>query len=284
MKPNLNRVLSQFRFRAITASVKELPGNYWHPCSRDRSKVTSLLAMSGVIYIVLLTSNVSADDLSTNKLALSSSGTGLALAPTSEPSIITDSISETLPSDPQPEGIWEGEFGDGFRRPVQTISLEAGGTVGVAMFGGRQRHDLGLASLSYGHMLSNVVAKDHWYAGNWEIRGELFGGAQFSPPTGGDWLVGLTPHLRYNFDTGTRWVPFIDAGAGVVAMKIGSPDLSGTFEFNLQANAGMHWFVRKDMALTAEVGYLHVSDAGLHSPNLGLNAIKIMGGITWFFK
>jgi lipid A 3-O-deacylase len=284
MKPNLNRVLSQFRFKAITADVKKLPENYWHPRLHDRSRVTCLLAMSGVIFKVLLASNVSADDLSINQPAFLPSDTGLAPAPASEPPTIIDSISETLPSNPQPEEIWEGEVGDGFRHSVQTISLEAGGTVGVAMFGGRQRHDLGLASLSYGHMLSHVVAKDHWYRGNWEIRGELFGGAQFSPPTGGDWLVGLTPHLRYNFDTGTRWIPFIDAGAGVTVMKIGPPDLSGTFEFNLQANIGMQWFVKKDMAINAEVGYLHVSDASLHDPNLGLNAIKIMGGITWFFK
>jgi hypothetical protein len=214
---------------------------------------------------------------------LLSSNAELALVPGGKPPKITSSISETLlPSDQQPESIWEGNIGDGFSPTVQTISFEAGGTAGLATFGGRQRHDLGLASLAYGHMWGDVVAKDHWYRGNWEIRGELFGGAQFSPSSG-DWLVGLAPHLRYNFATGTRWIPFLDAGAGVTATGIGPPDLSGTFEFNLQADTGFHWFVRKDMAMTIEVGYLHVSCAGLHDPNLGLNAIKAMGGITWFF-
>ncbi len=196
---------------------------------------------------------------------------------------MTDFISEpVLQSDPQPQGIWQGNVGDGFRSTVQTVSLEAGATAGFVAFGGRQEHDLALTSLSYGHMWGDVKGKDHWYRGNWEIRGELFGGGQFSPSTG-DLLIGLTPHLRYNFATGTRWIPFIDAGAGVTATGIEGPDLSGTFEFNLQANTGVHWFVRDNMAVTVEVGYLHVSCGGLHDPNLGLNAVKGMAGITWFF-
>jgi hypothetical protein len=125
------------------------------------------------------------------------------------------------------------------------------------------------------------VGEGHWYRGNWEVRGELFGGGQFSPTS--DTLVGLTPHLRYNFATGTRWIPFADIGAGLSATSIGPPDLSGTFEFNLQANTGVHWFVRDKVALTFEVGYLHVSCAGIHDPNLGLNCVKGMAGITWFF-
>jgi len=182
---------------------------------------------------------------------------------------------------PQPKSIWQGEVGEGFRSDVRTFSLETGVALGVQAFGGKQVHDLALLSLSYGHMLGNVVGKEHWYGGNWEARGEFFGGGQFSPRS--DELVGLTPHLRYNFATGTRWVPFADVGAGVTASGIRPPDQSGTFEFNLQANVGTHWFVRDNLALTFEAGYLHMSCAGLHAPNLGVNTIKGMVGLTWFF-
>lgn len=182
---------------------------------------------------------------------------------------------------PQSAGIWQGQVGDGFQSAVQTFGLEAGATRGFAALGGRQAHDLALVGLSYGHMWGGVVGGGHWYRGNWEIRGELFGGPQFSPST--DWLAGLAPHLRYNLATGSRWIPFEDFGAGVTATGIGAPDLSGTFEFNLQANTGVHWFVRDHVALTLEVGYLHVSCAGLHAPNLGLNSFKSMFGVTWFF-
>jgi hypothetical protein len=182
---------------------------------------------------------------------------------------------------PQTNGIWNGAVGEGFRPYVQTLCLEAGPVAGLGIFGSRQEHDLTLLSISYGQVLGNVVGQGHWYRGNWELRGELFGAAQVSPER--DWLVGLTPHLRYDFATGTHWIPYADIGAGVSATGIGRPDLSGTFEFNLQANTGLQWFVRDDVALTFEAGYLHMSCAGINDPNQGLNGVKAMFGVTWFF-
>ena len=187
----------------------------------------------------------------------------------------------TIRSASPPTGIWQGAAGEGFKSSVQTICFAAGATTGFQAFGGEQDHDLVLASLSYGHMVGRVIGEDHWYRGNWELRGELFGGVQYSPSS--DCLIGLTPHLRYNLATGTRWIPFVDGGAGVTATSIGPPDLSGTFEFNLQANAGVNWFMRDNLALTFQVGFLHVSCAGIHYPNQGLNGTTGMAGLTWFF-
>jgi hypothetical protein len=204
-----------------------------------------------------------------------SAQTGVALAP-------LDSASgqpEAFVSRPAP--VWQGEVGDGFRSSLETLSLETGVALGVQAFGGEQVHDLVLLSLSYGHMWGSVMGGDHWYRGNLEVRAEVFGAGQFSPKDVP--VAGLTPHLRYNFATGTRWVPFADLGAGVTASGIGPPDQSGTFEFNLQGNVGAHVFVRDDVALTFEVGYLHMSCAGIHDPNLGVNTIKGMLGLTWFF-
>src|SRR6266404_1214370 len=119
--------------------------------------------------------------------------------------------------------IWQNGVGEGFRSTVQTFSAEVGVDLGVATFGSRQAHDFALTSLSYGHMLGPVRGEGHWYRGNFEFRAELFGGGQYSPSK--EWLVGLTPHLRYNFATGTRWIPFIDGGAGVTATGIGTRTL-----------------------------------------------------------
>ena len=199
------------------------------------------------------------------------------------------SLSTTTNSLPQPKAplelvkpsIWDRAVGDGFRPTVEDLAVEAGVASGVTIFGSRQAHDLALLSLSYGHMLGYVRGEDHWYRGNVEARLELFGGGQYAPSV--DWLIGLTPHLRYNFATGTRWIPFVDAGAGVTATGIGPPDLSGTFEFNLQATAGVHWFFRDDLALTGDVRYMHFSCGGLHHPNLGANDVAFMVGLSWFF-
>jgi lipid A 3-O-deacylase len=178
-------------------------------------------------------------------------------------------------------GIWEKGVGEGFRSSAQSLDLTAGATRGVEVLGSRQAHDLALASLSYGHMLGKVRGEDHWYRGNAEFRVELFGGTEFSPNNG--WFVGLTPHLRYNFATGTRWIPFVDAGAGVTATGIGPPDLSGTFEFNLQGGGGVQWFLTDRVALSLETRYIHFSCAGIHRPNLGLNTVAGLLGITVYF-
>jgi len=201
--------------------------------------------------------------------------------PPSQPPTANSNAGPALNLQASPPTIWQDGVGEGFRSTVRTFSSELGLGLGIATFGSRQAHDFALASLSYGHMLGPVRGEGHWYRGNFERRLELFGGGQYSPSK--EWLVGLTPHLRYNFATGTRWIPFLDGGAGVTATGIGHPDLSGTFEFNLQAGTGVHWFLRDNLALTTEVKYMHLSCAGIHHPNLGANDVVGMIGLTWFF-
>jgi len=196
----------------------------------------------------------------------------------------TNSVAVVELSPPK-STIWREGVGSGFLGSAQNLTIEAGAAAGMASLGSHQAHDLALLSASYGHMLGGVVGGDHWYRGNFEGRIELFGGMQFHPDVDTDgWLVGLTPHLRYNFATGTRWIPFVDAGAGATAMGIGPPDVSGTFEFNLQASAGVHWFLRDNLALTTDVRYTHYSCAGIHSPKSGINTVVFMLGLTWFLR
>jgi hypothetical protein len=205
-------------------------------------------------------------------------GTVPAWTQTSLTNYPSNAVLTSRPADPN---IWQNGIGAGFMPGIQSVSFETGAGYGVKILGSEQHHDLALASLSYGYMLGSTEGEGHWYRGNWELRAELFSGAQFSPTD--DWLVGLAPHLRYNFATGTRWIPFIDAGGGVSATSIGPPDLSHYFEFNLQGAAGVRWFIRDNVALTIEARYLHMSCARISTPNLGLNNVNGMVGISWFF-
>jgi hypothetical protein len=140
---------------------------------------------------------------------------------------------------------------------------------------------MAMLGISYGYVLTDVVGAGHWWQGNLELRGELSYGAQYHPD--GDWLINLTPHIRYNFATGTHLVPFIGVGAGLSATGIGAPDLSGAFQFNAQATAGAHWFVSDDWSVTLEARFLHVSCAGISSPNHGLNGVVAMVGVSHYF-
>ena len=186
-----------------------------------------------------------------------------------------------LKLDAGPQSIWEAGVGEGFRRTTASVGMSVGVLGGLAIFGGKEHHDLAVVSLNYGHMLGPTLGQGHWYQGNPEVRIELFSGGQWHPDT--QWFVGLTPHLRYNLATGTRWIPFIDLGAGVTATGIGSPDLSGTFEFNLQGGPGIQWFIKDNLSLSAEVRYVHWSCGGITKPNDGLNGIEGVLGINYSF-
>jgi lipid A 3-O-deacylase len=219
-------------------------------------------------------------------IVISVIGSALAMSTQGAEPELSLAANDSTPSEPatlttEPAGIWQAGVGEGFRSSDQSFSFDAGVAHAMPNIGGKQTHNLALESLTYGHMLSGVMAQDHWYRGNLEFRAELFGGEQFYPAA--NWVVGLTPHLRYDFATGTRWIPFVDAGAGASATGIGYPDLSGTFEFNLQAYAGVHYFIRDNLALTFQAGFMHLSDAGLHEPNQGINFARGLLGVAWFF-
>jgi hypothetical protein len=193
----------------------------------------------------------------------------------------TNEVSQLSKSAGSERGVWEKGIGEGFRSDAQSITFSAGANYGIRAFGSLEAHHLAIASLTYGHVLSHVLGEGHWYRGNTEFRTEIFTGAQFSPNT--EWFVGLTPHFRYDFATSTAWIPYFDAGAGVTATGIGPPDLSGTFEFNLQAGGGVQWFLKQNMALTLDVHYTHWSCAGISKPNKGLNGVTGLLGVAFFF-
>lgn len=151
----------------------------------------------------------------------------------------------------------------------------------MTIFGSREAHDLALVGVSYGRMWGGVRGESRFYRGNWEWRAELFAGDQFHPNTA--YVVGLTPHLRYNFATGSRWIPFLDLGAGATLTDIHEPDLGGVFQFNLQAGAGMNYFLSPKVALSVESRFLHLSSARMSVPNTGANACLFLAGLNWYF-
>ena len=122
--------------------------------------------------------------------------------------------------------------------------------------------------------------RSKWYRGNWELWGEFLGGAQFQPSR--RYLFGLLPLVRYNFATGSHYVPFMDVGPGFSYTNIRGPDLSTRFQFNVQVGTGMYYFVREAAALTLQYRWLHVSNAGIEEPNRGVNTQMFMVGVNWF--
>jgi len=45
---------------------------------------------------------------------------------------------------------------------------------------------------------------------------------------------------------------------------------------------GFHFFKTERRAITASVRYEHISNAGLTSPNPGINTVQFLVGMNWF--
>lgn len=57
----------------------------------------------------------------------------------------------------------------------------------------------------------------------------------------------------------------------------------GVFQFNLQAAAGVNYFLRDEFAISFESRYLHLSSAGIYKPNNGVDTVGVLVGAIWFF-
>jgi len=196
------------------------------------------------------------------------------------PSHSSTSLSSEI--EPGRVGTWvDDSVGNGFCSDVREFGLGLGVGFAADVFGSKGAHDLVLTRFYYGWMLGDVVGKDRWYRGNWEVVQEIFGGVQYHPRN--RYVIGETTFLRFNFATGTRWVPFLDAGVGILATDIGAPSLGSVFEFNEQFGAGLNYFWHKNRALTLEYRFIHISNAGIREPNLGVNENVFYAGVSWFF-
>ncbi len=177
--------------------------------------------------------------------------------------------------------LWKDAIGEGFTRGAREIDVSGGAGIGLKVMGSSQRHDWVIGSADYGWIFTDLVGAGHWYQGNGELLGQVFGGEQFHPDHA--YFVGVAPHLRYNLATGTRFVPFADVGAGATATDIRNGDLSTPFEFNLQGGLGLRYFVLDNLALTFQWRYIHFSNAGMKVPNLGVNNSTFLLGMAWMY-
>ena len=178
--------------------------------------------------------------------------------------------------------LWSDDVvGSGYLRGAKEAGIAIGGGVAAPRVGNKSLHDLLLAKIHYGWVFSDVQAKGKWYAGNWALLEEVFVGGQVYPVT--HYVVGETTLLRYSLATGTRWVPFVDGGIGILATSIANPDLGSPGEFNGQGGLGVNYFWRDDVAFYVQYRFTHYSNANIRSPNQGLNDHMFYVGVTWLF-
>lgn len=153
-------------------------------------------------------------------------------------------------------GITHRGFGD-TRTQVQTVDM-------IGRFGWFLSRELGSG----------------WYKGRHELLVELpvhmVVDPRVSPMVGG-YLLG-----SWKFTSLENWAPYVFAGGGILYVDLGLPTMGSRLDFSYQGGTGVQYFIRKDLALSLEYRYHHISNAGTATPNEPLNSSKILLGVSVF--
>lgn len=132
-----------------------------------------------------------------------------------------------------------------------------------------------------GMVLTDPLGSGRWQ-GNVEVLVEpLF--ARFTKPFAAE-AAGGSFVVKYNFLSFGRWMPFWDAGAGMVWSNLAPriPEESTQFQFVLETGPGAHYFMTETLTLTMGVRFHHFSNAGIGDRNTGLNAFLPYVGFSVF--
>jgi lipid A 3-O-deacylase len=95
--------------------------------------------------------------------------------------------------------------------------------------------------------------------------------------------AGASLVVKYNLLSFGRWVPFWDVGVGVLWTDL-APRIaedSSQVNFALETGPGIQYYATTSMALTLGVRYHHISNAGIGTRNLGLDAVLPYAGVSW---
>src|SRR5262249_11262075 len=148
----------------------------------------------------------------------------------------------------------------------------AGGGFGIPMFGNRNSRENRARIFGvfprWGIGLSDPLQRGTLLEGNIELDVEPMLLLNYQPRDG--WAAGGSLLLHYNFLGHGELVPFIEGGIGASHLAFRLEYQHDDFAFPLQASLGLHVFAAAREALTASIGYYHLSNARIYYPNTGI--------------
>jgi lipid A 3-O-deacylase len=94
--------------------------------------------------------------------------------------------------------------------------------------------------------------------------------------------AGINPFaFKWALDTRKSVVPYFEIGGGTLFTNTKVPEGTSHVNFTSSAALGLH-FLRSKHNISAEVRYMHISNAGLATPNPGINTIQLRLGFGLF--
>lgn len=118
-----------------------------------------------------------------------------------------------------------------------------------------------------------------WLRGRWEWNPELFL-AMFTHPYDRP-LAGITPiQVKYTLARKGRWAPYGLIGTGVLYANVNRRETRKDLNFNIQGGVGACFTLTGRMDLILEYRHIHLSNAGLHEDNTGVNTHTFLAGVS----
>jgi len=103
-------------------------------------------------------------------------------------------------------------------------------------------------------------------------------------PTNTAYGVGVNPlNLKWNFATRETLVPYLELSGGTLFTTHDVPAGVSGVNFTSGVAFGTH-ILRDKYNWSLEVRYMHISNAGLSSPNPGINTVQVRIGFGKFFS
>jgi len=154
---------------------------------------------------------------------------------------------------------------------------------GHSVAGGRGNTGIWNAGLRYGWILTKPLGPG-FLKGRFEYAIDAVPAYLIFQPVNTAYGAGLNPvNLKWNFATRSHVVPYLELSGGTLFTSHEVPPGTSSVNFTSSAAFGTY-FVGEGHALAMEVRYLHISNAGLASPNPGVNTVEVRLGIGRFRK
>jgi hypothetical protein len=173
-----------------------------------------------------------------------------------------------------------------YRRGVWQVGLSGAYADGFAAFGsgGSPNEDvrMGVLLAQAGGTVSEPVGMGRWFEGSLSAHGEVQLLWNRNPQTG--FGGGATFRLRYQWLRFAQMgvVPYLDGGAGMGSIDFDLSSQRDGFNFLIGGGLGLHLHAAERVALSVGWRFHHISNAGIRSPNVGINSNLYYVGVTFF--
>lgn len=135
--------------------------------------------------------------------------------------------------------------------------------------------------LRYGWVLTDLVGPGP-LRGRFEYAVEVVPAFVLTQRTNTAYGIGLNPFaLKWDFVPRHGVVPYAEIGGGTLFSNTEVPAGTSRVNFTTSGAIGLH-FLRRKNNWSAEVRFMHISNAGLATPNPGINTIQVRIGFGRF--